>query len=75
MIEQIPTIKILKVGSNRCQCQTCKRFFSSESAFDKHRIARNGKRICAKPETVNLELKTWGGYGGIGSFPHEGRDV
>ena len=27
----------LKVGHTRCRCPTCKKFFNSASAFDKHR--------------------------------------
>jgi hypothetical protein len=59
---------LLETALARCQCQTCGRVFSSVSAFDKHRVTLEGKRVCAEPSTVGLEAKQWGGFGGVGSF-------
>ena len=62
-------IENIKLGTSRCKCQTCGRVFSSDSAFQKHRVTVTGLsgRACATPEAVGLELKSWGGYGGVGS--------
>lgn len=39
-------------------CCACHKNFASTRAGDKHRVTRNGKRVCVDPSTVGLELIT-----------------
>lgn len=42
-------------GRQGC-CGACYRNFSSQSAFDAHRVGTHDSRRCADPETVGLVL-------------------
>ena len=43
-------------------CSVCHRNFASTRAGDEHRVIQNGKRVCADPLEVGLELTVnrWG---------------
>lgn len=43
-------------------CPACHRNFASTRAGDEHRITLNGKRVCADPAEIGLELTVnrWG---------------
>jgi hypothetical protein len=46
---------LLPVGSNRCLCRGCGRYFSSVSAFGKHQgSTRSGETICHDPAERGL---------------------
>lgn len=48
----IPAKVELSVGSPRCQCPQCGRFFLSPSAFDRHlTMGKDGRAICHDPAT------------------------
>lgn len=48
----------MKLGGSRNQCQGCKEYFNSNSAFDGHRTGKFGKdRRCRTPE--ELIAKGW----------------
>jgi hypothetical protein len=43
----------MKLTGNRNQCQSCKEYFNSNTAFDKHRTGEHGfKRRCRTPEEM-----------------------
>lgn len=43
----------MKLTGSRNQCQGCKQYFNSVSAFDKHRTGEHGfKRRCRTPEEM-----------------------
>ncbi len=43
----------MKLTGNRNQCQSCKEYFNSNSAFDKHRTGDHGRnRRCRTPEEM-----------------------
>jgi hypothetical protein len=39
-------------------CTACHKNFASTRAGDKHRVTRNGSRVCLDPSSVGLELIT-----------------
>ena len=44
---------IMRLTGNRNQCQSCKQYFNSNTAFDKHRTGEHGyKRRCRTPEEM-----------------------
>ena len=45
---------------NRCYCRGCGEYFSVVSNFDKHRIWKDDKRVCADPESLGMEIKQTG---------------
>jgi hypothetical protein len=54
---------LLPVGSNRCLCGGCGRYFSSVSAFDRHQTAaKDGTNACHDPATRGLvdDGRYWG---------------
>jgi hypothetical protein len=43
----------MKLTGSRNQCQACKQYFNSNSAFDKHRTGEHGvSRRCRTPEEM-----------------------
>lgn len=43
----------MKLTGNRNQCQSCKEYFNSNTAFDKHRTGDHGRnRRCRTPEEM-----------------------
>ena len=43
----------MKLTGNRNQCQSCKEYFNSNTAFDKHRTGDHGhSRRCRTPEEM-----------------------
>jgi hypothetical protein len=43
----------MKLTGNRNQCQECKQYFNSNTAFDKHRTGKHGvNRRCRTPEEM-----------------------
>jgi len=48
----------IPLSGKRCQCSECKEFFSSPTAFDKHRAGTHGvDRHCQSPETAGLLIR------------------
>jgi hypothetical protein len=44
---------IMRLTGSRNQCQSCKQYFNSVTAFDKHRIGEHGvNRRCRTPEEM-----------------------
>jgi hypothetical protein len=41
-----PINPMLPFGTDKCQCPTCKEYFNSTYAFDKHRTGKWGERRC-----------------------------
>jgi len=53
---------MLPLGTNRCKCVKCSRYFSTVSTFDKHQRTRaDGRPECRDPETVGL-VRSEAGY-------------
>lgn len=46
--------KLLRPGSQFCQCPTCARVFLNVSVFDKHRAGPASARKCLPPDSVGL---------------------
>lgn len=43
----------MKLTGNRNQCQSCKEYFNSNTAFDKHRTGEHGRnRRCRTPQEM-----------------------
>jgi hypothetical protein len=42
----------LTVGTKYCQCGACKRYFTSPTTFDMHRVGEPGSRYCRHPGHV-----------------------
>ena len=43
----------MKLTGNRNQCQSCKEYFNSNTAFDKHRTGDHGRnRRCRTPQEM-----------------------
>ena len=48
-----PKEAIMRLTGNRNQCQGCKQYFNSTTAFDKHRTGEHGvDRRCMTPEEM-----------------------
>lgn len=46
------------IGSSKCQCPTCKEWFSGEHAFERHRAGEHATgRYCVDPASVGLVIK------------------
>jgi len=41
--------KLLPIGTNRCKCPSCGRYFGGVSGFDLHRVGKANARKCANP--------------------------
>jgi hypothetical protein len=48
---------MLPIGSNRCQCTGCGRYFASVSGFDRHQRITDGVVECRDPGSI-VNLKT-----------------
>lgn len=57
---RIPSYQLL--GNNECGCPTCHRVFSSERAFDLHRVGEysEGRKCADNLPSVGLELDSRG---------------
>lgn len=51
----------LVLNGRRCQCPTCKEYFSTITNFEKHRVGdyATGK-VCVDPESVGMAIATAG---------------
>ncbi len=55
---KIPASLTLAIGSPRCQCAGCGRYFLSSSAFDRHQtLGKDGRAICHDPATLRTKDK------------------
>lgn len=51
----------LTIGTARCCCASCGRFFGGVGGFDAHqRLGKNGALRCLDPETIGLVRNTDG---------------
>jgi hypothetical protein len=48
---------MLPIGSNRCLCSGCGRYFASVSGFDRHQTITDGVVECRDPGSI-VNLKT-----------------
>lgn len=61
---------VLTIGTNRCQCSGCGRFFGGVSAFDRHqKIAKDGSAICLDPAERGMVYRS-GWWGQVGPDKH-----